>query len=107
MTYQALIDNVFVICCAWYIVQFARLLVGHLADDEYKNLEYKHMRSGGIRMWASNGKINIRTNGDDRDHSQRCQDSLAEAYFVRRKLALYPVTRLFVLFVLYMLSSFH
>jgi hypothetical protein len=66
----------------------ARILANWFFDADAHNLSIENRRRnfgrGHFAMWSENGKIHIETNGDERDHSQRCVDSLNESYYEER-----------------------
>lgn len=77
----------------WLIAYFAIRILANLlfdADAEmaHKINERNHMRSGfrGISYDSKTGKYEVLHNGDNRDHAQRCQDSLRDWYKIEQRL---------------------
>ncbi len=77
--------------CLMVIVYYATRIFANLLFDAdetaaHRENERRHMRSGFQGISYQNGKYVIRHNGDYRDHSQRCQDSLRDWYYIKQSL---------------------
>ena len=86
---EALISLAWFTATFYYIMRIVmNICMDYDAEMSSKDIDRRHMSSGyfGVTYDDDTGKYNIRTNGDNRDHSQRCIDSLNEHYAAERWL---------------------
>ena len=71
-----------------------------------RNNSRKHFGRPHFAMWVDlEGKLQIQGDPDQRDHAQRCRDSLDEWYFTKQKLRWRNILYIAAIFALVFLSS--
>ena len=86
---ESLISLAWLTATIYYVMRIIlNVCMDYDAEMSSKAIDRKHMSSGYfvVTYDSKTGKHDVKTNGDNRDHSQRCVDSLKEHYAAERWL---------------------